>query len=121
MYYHSPQFQNIADQAAAYARPLILQTIRDLAADFVQQFPCYTGVHCSTGQIVKHYGTASFKTRSQANQHPFLDFLRDVTQKDLIGFCPDITIQPAVLVDGVPIEEAIQNAANIWVNSFVPD
>jgi hypothetical protein len=58
MYYHSPQFQNIADQAAADARPLILQTIRDLVPDFIKQFPEFTRIDCSTGKILWHYEIA---------------------------------------------------------------
>lgn len=110
MYYHSPEFQQIADQAAAYARPLILQTIRDLIPDFWAKFPAFTSINCSTGKILWHFGTASMRTQLDARKSPLLLFLKDITEKDVLGFCADITLQPALLVDGVPIEEAIQDA-----------
>lgn len=106
MFYHSPQFQNIADKAAIFARPLILAQIKELSADFRAQFPEVT-------RIKDHFGTPQIVTKTyipieadQKNQYttPFTMFLLDVA----IPFT--ITLQPELLIDGVPIEEAIQKA-----------
>lgn len=113
MHYHSPQFQNIADQAADFARPLILQTIRDLSADFTAKFPHIARFMCLLGMPEPQTNdkrVVLFSDNPGLLDHPLFDFLIDVTQKDLIGFCPDIVLQPEILVDGVPIEEAIEKA-----------
>jgi len=113
MFYHSPQFQNIADQAAAYARPLILQTIRDLMPDFLQKYPDVVRLDCSTGRIEGHREKGIVRNAEwleMSKNTPLMFFLLDTIHKYTIGFCPDITLQPALMVDGVPIEEAIHNA-----------
>lgn len=115
MFYHSPQFLEIADQAAAFARPLILAQIKELSTDFIKQFPEVTNINASTGNIMmldkngEHVRTPARHTL----KNPLWLFLRDITTKDLIGFCPDITLQPGLLIDGIPIEEAIQKAETV--------
>jgi len=109
MKYHSPEFQNIADKAAAFARPLILQTIQELATDFIKELPTVYRIDCTHGDI-KFYFKSDIKELHKADAHPLRRFLEDVIKKDLIGFCPDITLQPVLMIDGVPIDEAIHNA-----------
>ena len=106
MQYHSQQFTQIAEAAAVHIRPLILQTIKNLATDFRAQFP-------EVKRIRDHFGTPQIVTKTyipieadKKNQYttPFTLFLLDVAMP------LTITLQPEILVDGVPIEEAIQDA-----------
>jgi len=117
MQYHSQEFKAIAEQAAAYARPFILQTIRDLSADFTAKFPSIKNVNTRHGNCTLFLNNHNYvslpKTDDGSNyRQPFTLFILDIAKN---GFRAEICLQPELLVDGIPIAEAIEQQQKTYV------
>lgn len=110
MKYLSKHFEAIVEAANRQALPLILKTILELSRDFSKQFPQYTAIRCSTGNI--GFDTSEAKHAAitkKAWAHPLCLLLYELAKNEVIQYRPDLTLLPAILINGQPIAEAIED------------